>query len=141
MKADVAAERFHSLGVNLKQVEAAMIRNAELKAAVVDYARTRPLFEEYKAKKYSRKYLAEHEADIAVYRAAQAAMREILQGDKLPGMDSLKAEWQRLLGEKKNGYSEYRAAQKEMREVVSVKANIDHLLGIAEQDRNKEQER
>jgi hypothetical protein len=118
-----------------------MKRNAELKKAIADYARTRPVFEEYKAKKYSNKYLAEHEADIAVYRAAQSAMKELLNGEKLPKMDTLKAEWQTLTAAKKSGYSDYRSAQKDMREVIAVKANIDHLLGIVGRDKNKEMER
>ncbi len=33
-----------------------------------------PVFEQYKATKYSRKFLAEHEAEIELYRAAQADM-------------------------------------------------------------------
>jgi len=140
-KAEAATERFHSAGDTLKQTETAMKHNADLKAAIVDYARTRPIFEEYRAKKYSNKYLAEHEADIAVYRAAQAAIKELLNGEKLPKMDTLKAEWQTLTAAKKSGYPEYRTAQKDMREVIAVKANIDHLLGIIGRDKNKEMER
>ena len=140
-KAEAAAARMHSAGSGLQQTETAMKRNAELKKAIADYARTRPVFEDYKAKKYSNKYLAEHEADIAVYRAAQAMMKELLQGEKLPKMDALKAEWQTLTAAKKSGYSDYRAAQRDMREVVTVKANIDHLLGIVGRDKNKEMER
>ena len=37
-----------------------MKTNAGLKAATVQYAKTRPVFEQYKAAKYSRKFLAEH---------------------------------------------------------------------------------
>jgi len=117
-----------------------MKHNADLKAAIVDYARTRPVFDEYKAQKYSRKYLAEHEADIAVYRAAQASMRELLNGEKLPKMDALKSEWQTLTAVKKSEYNNYRNAQKDLREVVTVKANIDHLLGITDREKNKEME-
>ncbi len=54
-------------------------------AAVVQYAKTRPLRSMgYKAAKYSRKYLAEHEAELADYRAAKATMAELLGGEKLP---------------------------------------------------------
>lgn len=140
-RAESAAARMHSAGDSLQQTETAMKRNAELKKATVDYARTRPIFAEYKAKKYSRQYLSEHEADIAVYRAAQATMKEILNGEKLPKMDALKTEWQSLTAAKKSGYTEYRAAQKDMREVIAVKANIDHLLGITGREINKETER
>jgi len=140
-KAEAAAVRMHSAGDALQQTEAAMKRNAELKSAIMDFVRTRPIFEEYKAKKYSNKYLAEHETDISVYRAAQATMKELLQGEKLPKMADLKSEWQTLTAAKKSGYAEYRAAQKDMREAVTIKKNIDHLLGIVSADKNKEMER
>lgn len=134
-------DRFHELAGEIQTTEAAQRRNAGLRAAVVDYARTRPVFDEYKARKYSRAYLAEHEDDIADYRAAQASMRELLNGERLPKMDALKAEAGRLSAEKKSLYAQYRAAQKEMREVVAVKGNIDHLLGLTGGQKNKEQER
>jgi len=140
-RAETASERFHVAGDKLKQTEAAMKRNAELKSAIVDYVKTRPVFQEYKNQKYSNKYLAEYEADIAIYRASQATMKELLNGEKLPRMDTLKTEWQTLTAEKKSGYAEYRAAQKDMCEVVAVKANIDHLLGIVGRDNNKDMER
>jgi len=140
-KAETATARMHNASDNLNNIETAMSLNADLKSAIVDYAQNRPIFEEYKKQKYSRAYLAEHEAEIAEYRAAQSAMSSILNGGKLPKMDKLKEEWQNLKAEKKSGYSEYRTAQKEMREVVAVKANIDHLLGIVGRDKNKEMER
>jgi len=140
-KTDAAAERFHSIGDKLKQTEAAMKRNKELKSAIVDYAQTRPIFAEYKAQKYSNKYLAEHGADIAVYRAAQSTMKELLGGAKLPKMDALKTEWQTLTTAKKSDYTKYKAAQKDMREAVTIKANIDHLLGLTDPAHNRETER
>jgi hypothetical protein len=42
---------------------------------------------------------------------------------------------------KREGYRDYRAAQKDMREVVVVKGCIDHLLGLTDVQKNKEQER
>ena len=140
-RANEAADRFHTLSDKIKSVEAAMNTNAELKGAIVDYAKTRPVFEGYKAARYSKKYLAEHEADIAVYRAARATMDSILNGAKLPKMDTLKADFQKLAADKKAAYRDYRAAKKDMQEVVTAKANIDHLLGLIDAQKNKEQER
>ena len=79
-KAEEASDRFHALSGQIKQTETALKANAELKAATVQYAKTRPVFDKYKASKYSRKFLAEHEADIELYRAAQADMRRLLGG-------------------------------------------------------------
>ena len=110
-------------------------------AATVDYAKTRPVFEGYKAARYSKKYLAAHEAELATYRAAKAAMNDILAGSKLPKMADLKQQRRKLAAQKKALYSEYRKAQEEMREAVAVKANIDHLLGMTDGRENKAQER
>ena len=57
---------------------------------MVNYAKTRPVFDGYKAALYNKKYLAEHEEALASYRAAKAAINETLDGTKLPKMDVLK---------------------------------------------------
>ena len=38
-------------------------------------------------------------------------------------------------------YTSYRKAQVDMRQAVAAKANIDHLLGHADEQKNKAQER
>lgn len=140
-KAAEVTDRFHTLSDSIKSTEAAMSVNAELKAATVDYAKARPVFDGYKAARYSKKYLAEHRADLDTYRAAQDTFRRLLNGAKLPKMDTLKAESRELAAKKKAAYGEYRAARKDMQEVVTAKANIDHLLGLTDAQKNKEQER
>ena len=140
-KATAATERFHKLSDQIKSTEAALHTNMELKAATVQYAKTRPVFEKYKASKYSKKFLAEHEADIELYRAACADFKAILGGAKLPKMDTLKEEGCKLSEQKKKLYAEYRKAKADMQEVTTIKANIDYLLGYSEPGRKKEQER
>ena len=140
-RTEAAVDRFHKVTGELKSTEAALSKIAELMGATVDYAKTCPVFDGYKATRYSKKYLAEHEAELATYRAARAAMNDILNGAKLPKMDALKEKRRQLAAEKKTLYTEYRDAQREMREAVAVKANIDHLLGLTDERKNKEQER
>ena len=97
-KAEDAVARFHALTEQLRRTEADLSATSELMGAVVRYAKTRPVFDGYKAAKYSRKYLAEHEAELADYRAAKAMMGELLGGEKLPKMAELKknaANWRR----------------------------------------------
>ena len=128
-KTEAAVDRFHTLDGELRDTEAALSQTSRLMGATVDYAKTRPVFNGYKAARYSKKYLAEHEAELATYRAAKAAMNEILGGAKLPKMDALKKERRELSEKKKALYAEYRKAQADMRQAVAVKANIDYLLG------------
>lgn len=140
-KATAATEHFHKLSDQIKSTEAALHTNMELKAATVQYAKTRPVFEKYKASKYSKKFLAEHEADIELYRAACADFKAILGGAKLPKMDTLKEEGRKLSEQKKKLYAEYRKTKADMQEVTTIRANIDYLLGYSEPSRKKEQER
>ena len=140
-KATAATEHFHKLSDQIKSTEAALHTNMELKVATVQYAKTRPVFEKYKASKYSKKFLAEHEADIELYRAACADFKAILGGAKLPKMDTLKEEGRKLSEQKKKLYAEYRKTKADMQEVTTIKANIDYLLGYSEPGRKKEQER
>ena len=140
-KTDAATERFHTLAGDIQQTEAELSCVSDLMAAVVQYAKTRPAFDGYKAAKYSRKYLAEHEAELADYRAAKATMAELLGGEKLPKMDVLKEKRRQLAARKKALYLEYRKAQQDMRELVAVKGSVDHLRGLTDNQRNKEQAR
>ena len=140
-EAEAAAARFHALTEQLRQTEADLAHTSELMRAVVQYAKTRPVFDGYKAAKYSKKYLAAHETELADYRAAKAALNNLLDGAKLPRMSDLKEKRRTLAAQKKALYADYREAQQRMREAVAVKANIDHLLGVTDQRKNKEQER
>ena len=129
--------REHGLG----DYDALAAKTSELMAATVDYAKTRPVFDGYKAARYSKKYLAAHEAELASYRAAKVTLNNILAGAKLPKMDALKKSRRELAEKKKALYAEYRKAQEDMREAVAIKANIDHLLGATGGRENKAQER
>ncbi|WP_431833228.1 relaxase/mobilization nuclease domain-containing protein [Brotocaccenecus cirricatena] len=140
-KTDAATELFHTLAGDIQQTEVELSRVSDLMAAVVQYAKTRPAFDGYKAAKYSRKYLAEHEAVLADYRAAKATMAELLGGEKLPKMDVLKEKRRQLAARKKALYLEYHKAQQDMRELVAVKGSVDHLRGLTDNQRNKEQAR
>ena len=136
-----AVERFHALTEKLQTTEAALSKTSRLMGALVNYAKTRPVFDGYKAARYSKKYLAEHGDELATYRAARASMNALLDGGKLPPMAKLKEERCKLAAEKKALYTEYHAAQRDMREALAVKTNIDHLLGITAPGRDKEQAR
>ena len=138
---EAAVDRFHSLAGELRDTEAALSHTSQLMGAVVKYAKTRPVFDGYKAARYSKKYLAQHEAELSDYRAAKAAMSELLDGAKLPKMDALKKRRRELSEKKKALYAEYRKAQADMREAVAVKGNIDFLRGYPDGREDKAQER
>jgi len=140
-RATEVTDRFHSLSDEIKSIESALNVNAELRVAMIDYAKTRAVFEGYKNAKYSNAYLAEHETDIQKYRTSQATFKRLLNGAKLPKMEELKSNYRKLSAEKSAAYKEYREARKSMQDIVTTKANIDHLLELTAPQKNKEVER
>ena len=140
-KTEAAVDRAQALAGELREIEEELSHTTQLMGAVVQYAKTRPVFDGYKAARYSKKHLAQHEAELADYRAAKAAINELLDGAKLPKMDALKKKRRELAERKKALSVQYRAAQREMREIVTAKGNIDHLLDLTGGRADKEQAR
>ena len=103
-----------------------------LRTQIINYIKTRDVYAGYRKAGYSKKYLAEHESDIIIHKAAKKAFDE-LGLKKLPTVKSLNAEYAELLAQKKAAYAEYNAAKKEMRELLIHKANVEHILGLDEQ--------
>ncbi len=116
-----------------------MAEIALLKTQIVNYARTRDVFTAYKASGYSEKYLSEHESDIILHRAAKKTFNE-MGIHKLPTVKSLQDEYARLLNEKKAAYPDMKKARDEMRELLTVKSNVDRMLGLDESEKEKEKE-
>ena len=86
-----------------------------------------------------RLYLADHEGDILLHKAAKKAFDE-LDVKKLPSVKSLQEEYAKLLSEKKAAYAEYRRSRDEMRELPLHKQNVDRMLGKNECEEEKKQE-
>ena len=138
-KAAVATEQFHSKTKELKDLETVVNEKSRLMGAIVNYAKTRPIFDEYKSRKYSRNFFETHQNELRIYREATNTFGQILSGNTLPKMDNLKNELKSLKSEKNELYSDYKKAKKEMQEVLTVKANIDNLFRAT--SKNKEMER
>ena len=88
----------------------------------------------YRKAGYSKKFLAEHESEITIHKAAKNYF-DGLGFKKLPTIKALNTEYAELLAEKKAAYADYRKAREEMKELLTAKANIDRILEL-----DKEQE-
>lgn len=93
----------------------------------------------YRKAGYSKKFLAEHEAEILLHKAAKKAFDE-MGIKKMPTIKSLQAEYAGLLTEKKKLYPVYSGIRQEMRDLQMAKANVARLLGYDEKDSEKEKE-
>ena len=138
-RAAAATERYHAMGDSIKAAEARLTEIAVLKTHIANYAKTRDVYAGYRKAGYSKKYLAEHEGDILLHKAAKNAFDE-LGVKKLPTVKSLQEEYAKLLAEKKAAYAEYRRSRDEMRELLLHKQNVDRMLGKNEREEEKKKE-
>ena len=80
-----------------------------------------------------------------LHQAAKEAFNE-LNVKKLPTVKELQTEYAQLLADKKTAYAEYRQARTAMRELLTVKNNVDRVLGFEdgkqiEKERDQKQNR
>ena len=127
--ADEAVKKYRELNDRIKTAEKRMAEINVLKQHIINYSKTKSVFDGYKASKYSNRYLAEHEADIVIHRAAKKAFNELgLQ--KLPTVKSLQTEYASLLSEKKAAYTKLQDARDEMRELTIHRENLRIILDV-----------
>lgn len=132
-KAAGSSERFRQLSEEIKSAEKRMAELSVLRAHIINYAKTRDTYVDYHKAGYSKQFLSEHEPDILLHKAAKkyfdnAGMK------KLPSVKDINAEYAELLAKKKAAYAEYREAKEEMQELLTVKANVDRILGIEKEE-------
>ena len=127
-RTSAATAQYHALFDNMKSAEQRMAEIKVLQQHIINYAKTRDTYVAYRKAGYSKKFLAEHEPEIILHKAAKQFFDE--QGlKKLPTVKSLQTEYAQLLSEKKAMYAEYQQAKNEMRSLQTAKANVDRILG------------
>ena len=120
------AARRDALLVAIQKSERRLTEIGTLKKHIINYSKTRPIYEEYRKAGYSKKFLEAHREEITIHRAAKAAFDE-LGVKKLPKVKELSAEYAEVLGAKRRAYAEYRQAKNEARELLVARKNISSL--------------
>ena len=128
-KVDAASAKYRELSERIKTAETRMAEIAVLRTQIVNYAKTRGTYIAYRKAGYSKKFRAEHEADILLHQAAKKHF-DALGLKKLPTVKTLNAEYARLLSEKKAAYGDYRQTREYWKDLLTAKANIDRILGM-----------
>ena len=127
-RASDASKRFGEITTRQKELEAKLVQIAALKTHIINYSKTRETYVAYRKAGYSKKFLADHESEIILHKAAKKFFDE-QQITKLPTVKSLQEEYAKLLSEKKSAYADYREAKEEHRSLSLAKANVDRILG------------
>ncbi len=136
-RADAASEKLSTLNGRIREIDAQLTEINELREQIIAYAKTRKIFDEYKASHYSRKFYDAHEGAIEQHRAAKRYFNA--HGiEKLPKIKTLNAEFDALVAEKRTAYAEYRAIRDEHRELMVHRHNVEVFLSDREPGRFKE---
>lgn len=142
-KSDSTTANFNAVSAQIKELESKMNANAELQKQIVNYAKTRAVYVEYRKAGYSKKFRSAHEADILLHQAAKKYFDE-LGITKLPSVKGLREEYAALLEQKRKAYSAYKQDRDDMKELHNVRANVEYLLEIRtepESQRSTEKDR
>lgn len=128
-RVDTATADFNRLSSEIKDLEARMNANGELQKQIAGYAKTRAVYVDYRKTGYSKKFRAEHEAEILIHQAAKKHFDE-LGITKLPSVKSLREEYADLLAQKRKAYAAYKQAKSNMQELQNIRANVECLLDL-----------
>ena len=123
-RVDAATARYHELGDSIKVSEKRLAEIAVLKTHIINYAKTRPIYDAYRKAGYSKRFLESHRAEITLHKAAKAAFDES-NLKTLPKVKELDSEYSKLLTEKKALYPDYRKAKEEMQELLRARRNVE----------------
>ena len=123
-RVDAATTHYHELGDSIKAAEKRLAEIAVLKAHIINYAKTRPVYDAYRKTGYSKHFLETHRTEITLHKAAKAAFNES-NLKTLPKVKELDVEYSKLLTEKKARYPDYRKAKEEMQEFLRAKRNVE----------------
>ena len=139
-RVDAATARYHELGDSIKAAETRMAEIAVLRTHIVNYARTRPVYDAYIKAGYSKRFLDAHREEITLHKATKAAFDEAGL-KKLPKAKDLSIEYAALLKKKKEAYLDYRKARDEMQELMKAQKNVEMFFAEEKSTTEKEQAR
>lgn len=139
-KTDAAIARVHELQVTIRETEKRMAELHALKGHIINYVKTREVYAAYRMAGYSKKFVAEHEQEIKLHQAAKEAF-SALGKQKIPKVKEIQAEYDALREKKKQAYAAYHQAQDEMRQLLTVRANVERILGIEEKEKGQQIEK
>ena len=139
-KAQQATERFDQLDEKIKTAENRLVEIAALKKHIINYAKTREVYGDYRKSGYSKKFYESHREAITLHKAAKDAFNE-LGVKKLPKVKELTAEYAEILADKKTAYAQYRDARSEMQEYLKAQKNIEQFFNLTSQEEQIQEEK
>lgn len=133
-KASSTSADFDRIDKELKSAEQRLIEIAALKKNIINYAKTREVYVQYRKAGYSKAFFEAHREEITLHKAAKNAFQRMGM-TKLSKVKELSEEYATVLAQKKSLYAQYRLAREEMREYQKALHNTEVFFDM---DRNSE---
>lgn len=127
---------FQEVSGRLKEIEKEMKENRELQKHIVNYAKTREVYMEYRESGFNKEFYEEHVEGLLLHKAAKELFDK-MDGRRVPKVKELREVYQKLGVERKKNYNNLRNIKKERQEIKIVNGNIQILMKLGREVRNE----
>ena len=133
-----ATTRHDSLRDSIRIMDDRMNEISALQRHIFNYKKYRKVYADYKASGYSKRFAADHQQELALFKAARQAF-DAAGITKLPKIEDLRAEFAELKEQKQTKLAEYRAARDELNNLRKAKGNVDSVISGKEIERQSDE--
>lgn len=137
---EAATTQHDTLRDDIRAMDDRMKAISDLQRHIFNYKKYRKIYADYKASGFNKRFAADHQQELALFRAARQAF-DAAGITKLPKIDDLRAEFAELKDRKQAALAEYRQVRDELNDLRRAKGNVDSVIGGKEneQERNNNQ--
>ena len=122
-----AVQRMEALKSSIRADESRLAEIAVLRGHILNYVKTREVYQGYKASGFSKAYFEAHRQALTLHKAAKEVFNE-QKLKKLPRVRDLNAEYAQLLDHKKKTYAEYRQQKNQMQDWLTAQKIVQVML-------------
>ena len=134
-----AVQHLEELKNSIRADEARLAEIAVLRGHILNYVKTREVYQGYKASGFSRVYFESHRQALTLHKAAKETFNE-RNLKKLPRIRDLNTEYAQLLEQKKKTYTEYRQQKAQMQGWLTAQKIAQTMLDEKDHQEEKKQE-
>ena len=131
-------QKTEGLKDSIRADEARLAEIAVLRGHILNYVKTREIYQGYKASGFSKVYFESHRQALILHKAAKEAFNE-RNLKKLPRIRDLSAEYAQLLEQKKKTYAEYRQQKAQMQDWLTAQKIAQTMLDEKNHPEEKKQ--
>jgi len=122
-----ATTRHDSLRDSIRVMDDRMNEISALQRHIFNYKKYRKVYADYKASGFSKRFAADHQQELALFKAARQAF-DTAGITKLPKIEDLRAEFDDLKAQKHTTLAEYREVREELNNLRKAKGNVDSVI-------------